>query len=193
MFFLILFLAGCEKDPKKYKQDTIIYGRITDLKTDKPIESATIYLMFRYFESIAPFVVDSVLTDIEGKYEMKFTQTQQEYLSKYGVVYKEGYNPSNVPFKSGEISETNVSLIKNSYINFHIKNITPFDSDDQIILYGFLYFGMGQSVDTVFTYPMIGGSQQEITWRVIKNNHSTYYGESIFFPSGDTVYRTIYY
>ncbi|MFM7814474.1 MAG: DUF5686 family protein, partial [Flavobacteriales bacterium] len=96
---LILFVL-LMASPFVYGQKTIVFGRVSDSLTNKPVPFCTV--VFKGTQS-------GTTTDIEGKYRM-----ETYYSSDTLMTYSMGYKPGLVRVKQGVSTEVNFNLIPTS-------------------------------------------------------------------------------
>jgi hypothetical protein len=196
------FISSCEKNPND--DDTIVFGRIIDSKTNQPIQGAVI-LRISGSRDIA-FYSDTTIvaqSDLDGKYEFKQKLTYSFDNETYTnfVAHYENYYDSYLNVKIGSINNCNIKLVKNSFLKLHIKNSMPYNADDLFSIYinsngdlSYLYNVYGANVDTTFVLIALPNYTHSIYWSAHKNNITTLQNsENIYFSSGDTIYRSIIY
>ena len=185
-----------------------MYGKLTDKETGNPIEGA------RFYYSVNNYRNSYLCTsDADGHYDFNQQLEFHDYGSEYSpydysiYIEKDNYATySGIEVLHGWIVEQNFSLTRPSYLNVHIKNNTPYDSNDIIHFTNapefyyetnksyLSYTGKGQNIDTtLFRSVNTVNVLQKLSWYVIKNNDSTYHYEYIYFASGDTVFYTVNY
>lgn len=201
---LIIFLSSaCKKDQNSSNiNDTIIFGTVVDSETGGPIEG--VQILKKYYNPNWPYSMDTsevTTTDKEGKYTLKLKMDAAEAeRTSFSAVFN-GYCYNNISYTNATINECNMRLVKWSYLKLYCKNITPYDSFDDLWIdvipaYGFDYYSMnfvGTDVDQIKVIPVIGYRTHELSWQIHKNSTNTNFHEEIYFPGGDTIYHSIFY
>lgn len=206
-----LLVAVCFSSCKKGVEDirTKVYGRITDYYSGRPIANASVKI-FAIDSRFQPFNYDTTnatITDGNGEYEMTFYGRREDYIS-YGILIKkqpEGYKISNFGgmIKKKHSNHLNFDLKGNAYLRVHIKNVTPFDNNDNIDLSAIIYtssgvgsfLGLGTKIDTsiIFSTKGQGNLYIILDWFVIKNSITHEFLDSIYCRSMDTATYNLNY
>lgn len=203
LFFIALLGYSCEKNTNG--QETIIFGRIVDSKTGEPIKDVSIYKSTHCNGGPAhDTIFTGNKTDLDGKFEMKLNLWYANYdppCYEFLFVAHPGYYDSPISAYRGAMNECNISLVKNAYLKVHIKNLTPYNASDYIYfwigsngIYGTgAYSSYGMSVDTTVIRTALPNYSHRLYWNSTKNGITTNSNQDVYFPSGDTIYYSIFY
>lgn len=200
MFFFLLILLSCNKKEQYIR--TKVYGVIKDYYSEQPIANATVGV-YRNNSFYNPYVDDTVattLTNSDGEYEIKFHARKEDGYS-YGVYVSkepEGYNESSIAtINKKHSNECNYSVKGRAWLCVHVKNISPYNEQDYIKISAWPassgHIAYGVNVDTNYFFYAKGSNDIHIGWFVKKNSIIQYYADTIYCPSLDTTYFTIYY
>lgn len=185
--------------------------------THEPIPGAKIVLsrdtnMTSWFSGNEP--LDTFTTDSKGSVTFK-VKGDTDPNHRYGV-HSYGARVANGKFcgrpdgrrliKMGKENNLIIYFIFPTWISYHVKNINPFNNNDQIcisdyysILYQPTYCVPGMSVDTTIIGPQpypsrdFGGVKVPMVYSVTKNNQTTNYRDSALLPCCDTLFTQITY
>ena len=85
-----------------------------------------------------------------------------------------------------------------AWILFHIKNVNPFDSNDNLRYGGFIEGGspqdnIGDNIDLWELRKSYGNKNIPLSWWVTKNNITNQYRDTIYSPARDTMVYEIFY
>ena len=154
LFFVITVFAGCKK-VKNNEADATIY--VKQYKTGTPIANAKILITRgRPGSGIGSSIVDSLFTDSNGKASYK--KTLDEDYMYYAEAYKENYFDTHNQQVSVSLGEkdfkTTIYMYAHSYVKLHVKNVSPFNQYDVIVISTHCYnFGLqGMAIDTSFLF-----------------------------------------
>ena len=199
LFFLaVLFGTGCYKDNPVGDHDVLWKGRILEKGTNKPVPNADIFLYEHELDGdlwggSPRILTNSYKADGEGWYQFTFND-----LAKHGyeiqVVANEYYESKKMsPNEVNGVSKMDVVLDSYAWIKFHVKNVNPYDDNDEIYI-GSSKAIVGSRVDTTFVSQEIGNAKFSFNNWVIKNKKQLVIKDSInFLPAHDTIFHEILY
>jgi hypothetical protein len=141
--FILLFslLAGgvsCKKELKK----TVVDGVVRDFTTGNPLAGVEVYLQTgenkdvdHSFENPTTFL--SAITGSDGKFHFEFKALRH---NNYALEYQkpsECYydNGAGQTINKGETNNIDIKLHSYPLLYVHVKNVTPYDVNDQICYY----------------------------------------------------------
>ena len=188
LFLLLLVFftfCGCKKINEQL-HETSVHGIVADDNTGKPIAGAIISVF-----SFDPDIVNSgkniwfTITGNDGHYEYRFHAKNKMNYTITGYKVVDCYNFHTALLKLGQVNELNMFAGSSAQIKFHIKNINPFDDNDNICKYylGSVFCLDGSNVDYTSpeaNYIYHGNTKIEIRWEVTKNGIISNYSDSIF-------------
>jgi hypothetical protein len=208
---LLLGMAQCRKDkytPFPLGKWTVIKGKVLELETKKPIPNAQILVKgcpstdFGGFSSCRP--MDTVFSQADGSYEARFLHEEATSFECQVTVhnYYSGTDLSREnPFiRYGNENTINFILEPYAWIQFHVKNIHPFDAADHILFGAGKGWGnddvscVGTQVDTFITRRIAGNQIQKISGRIERNGQNKItLNDSIYCKGHDTTFHKLYF
>jgi hypothetical protein len=195
-----LYCVSCEPNNKDIPITTVT-GRVITYGTKTPVAGATVYLQQPDANWVTT-IRDSTKTDINGKYTFKNIKEA----SAWGI-----RNPNFLATKKGyfvpefyEVVFTHSPVIDDividpiGWLKIKVKKVTPFNIHDRIAFYtkNAAPIGniIGQSSDSILTYPLKGNRKQNIMYYVeINNNKNIKYEDSMYIKGLDTTYYEVKY
>jgi hypothetical protein len=203
MLLLLLIWSSCD-DNESLSPYTVAKGIVKDAGTGTPLANATVYLIEGEWSLLSSgggysYVLDSFTTDSDGAYEFRFLD-KDDY--KYSITaskadYWDLSSAAIVPLPYQE-NIMDVHLYPFAWLNIHIKNVNPFDENDNIQYDGSWSGGnpqdnIGMAVDFYDLKKLKGNKDIELTWWVVRNNQITQFHDTIYCTGGDTTYYEIFY
>jgi len=188
----ILSISSCKKYFWKWKT---IKCEVRDYYSERPIEGATVMVVDNN-KPVGQEVLAFKDTDRNG--EVEFKVYAEEGRSSLGVVA--GKEPYFNPPKSGDKLnyETHAErknilyLLPPGYVQFHIKNVNPFDDNDFIDISGLVYYG--KNIDVLSPIKkMMAKDIVDFPVNVRKNNVDTFYTTRVIVGVLDTIIYEINY
>ena len=195
MIFSLLACA-CRKESK----NTIIFGKVTPSRSSKPLEGVSILqdVNGHFVGSVYEFDhVVLCVCDKEGNFEYCTQSAVDMYYSDCCFYTSHpSYGSKGYHFEIGAMNSFSVQLDPAWYLNVHIKNVNPFDDNDQFYLnVGYQSsFLKGSDIDTTFTLKLEPLNNATIICQYTKNNITTTLpDETIPVSDFDTVHRSYFY
>lgn len=193
ILYLILFgffvFSNCKKIKEEW-HETSVHGQVTDANTGNPIEGAIVQVGEYNPDEAKSFKnIWFTITANDGHYEYRFHAKNKMYYSISGYKVVDCYYFGSSELKLGKVNEKNMSSGSSAQLKFHVKNISSFDNNDNICLYGTGWTGSigcleGSNVDYTSpdngNYIYCGNTKIQIRWEVTKNNIITTYSDSLF-------------
>ena len=181
------FLASCHKDENL----TSIQGYVVEEGSNVrlPKKKILIYTVEAVF--LGPYsesVVDTIYSDDTGfyKWELKGDNSGRSYLAK--VIHPNYRITIPVGFYSANVAEKDIIVQPKGSIRFHIKNVNPFDSSDEIVINAFDEHLWGVNVDKTLISSSFAGNQKNSIWYIVtKNNVKKQFNDSLYIKGIDTV------
>ena len=134
IFLLLSFNFSCKKELKKTKVD----GILRDFITGNPLAGVEVYLQEYEYNQVSTFVINkstymSTVTGSDGKFEFEYRALKNK---AYGLEYQkpsECYFDYDDPYfiPNGEKTSIDWKLHSKTTLYLHIKNISPYDSNDE--------------------------------------------------------------
>jgi len=192
IFCAFLSISSCKKYFWKWKT---IKCEVRDYFSEKPIEGATVMVVDNT-KLVGQEVLAFKDTDKNG--EVEFKVYAEEGRSSIGVVA--GKEPYFNPPKSGDKLnyETHAErkdilyLLPPGYVQFHIKNVNPFDDNDEIVFGDYKY--IGQNVDVYLPiFTIKANITSSFPSAVRKNNIETFISPNVKVQPWDTLIYEINY
>ncbi|HCB63209.1 MAG: hypothetical protein A2W93_11440 [Bacteroidetes bacterium GWF2_43_63] len=209
IFLLAISVFSCKKDP-----DTItLSGRVLDPYQNIPVAGVKVTLQANgVVEGVynSSFVtIATITTNAAGEFE--FIIEESAYDSFRFLLLKDGYYSAQKTVSAGSISPEDpydevFDFPSEATLKMHIKNATPFDSNDKLIAYftnnpissfdccsstPVSYDGM--TVDTTFYCKSVGGFDLMFFKSLTKNNAVTYDSDTLHTIPGDTLEVEVLY
>lgn len=195
---LPLFWTSCDDGMLDY---TKISGIVRDAGKGTPIPDAKVILYIKEgiaFNSGPGFPIDTIISDANGYYEYVFNH-------ELGYIYsvqaeKTGYwevEPTS-DFIEGKETEVNLHIYPLAWLKIHVKNVNPFDENDNM-QYAGGWTGaspqdnFGTGVDFYDIIDVKGNKDISITWLVIRNNQMTQYWDTIYCEGHKTTEYELFY
>lgn len=196
-------LISCKKDPKTIS----LSGTVLDPYQNVPVAGVKVTLQANgVVEGVynSSFVtIGSSTTNAAGQFE--FIVEESAFDSFRFLLLKDGYYSAQKTVSAGSISpevpyNSEFEFPSEATLKMHIKNFTPFDSNDQLIAYftnnpidcfdccsatPVTYSGM--TIDTTFYCKSVGGFDLMFFNSVTKNNVVTYPTQTLHTIPGDTL------
>lgn len=200
MLFSLCF-ESCLKDNAQVDHDVVWKGRILENSTNKPIPNADIYLyeheLDNDFLSNSPRILKNIYkADKDGYYEFTYRDLVK---NGYEIQVSAGkYYTSNKIASDDRngVSKVDVLLEPYAWIKFHVKNVNPYDENDNIDINGDCLNKLliGRLQDTIYICDQIGNKPTDFVWWVEKNNTITKHRDTIpYLKAHDTTYFEIKY
>ena len=197
-----LFGTGCFKFNEPAVSQNITWkGRVLERRTNKPLAKAKIYLYSARSSGFDPLgggsgpgsIIDSFYTAANGTFSFTYFDNIANSYSLKGVA--DGYYLGEYEGTLGtrEDPRTDILLDPYAWIKFHVKNVNPFDENDELLVDNFKSI-YGMSIDTVLIKTTIGNKDfRSITW-YYKNKVKTVQIDTIpLLKAHDTTYFEIKY
>lgn len=204
---IFLLLCTCNKD-----NNNKVYGLVTDLMQEQSIEGVDVRLEVNEVTSGS---VNTTYKDIG------FTKTDNkgsylfEFESKMAITYrlsfsKEGYSPKTILINPSDVSaeyEINPKMFKPSTLKIRVRNTSPFNEQDQLILritssmndhcndccHSNLRHYTGTYVDEYIICNIVGYDTAVLDIMVEKNQNKTNSQVELFCQPNDTINYNLYY
>ena len=199
MLWVAVALASCSKSKM---ENTIAQGRILAYGSNQPVAGARVSLQgctYSWQGGGYCNIIDSTTTQSDGKYHFNFVG---ESTDNYIVFVKaDGYHKNDYLINDFHTDFTHdITLDPYSWIRLHVKNIRPFDSQDNI-RYGVTSGGtggsaidnVGKNIDLYDVQQLIGAKSHNLLWLVVKNNIQTIFRDTIYIAAHDTINYEILY
>ena len=196
MLWVAVALASCSKSKM---ENTIAQGRILAYGSNQPVAGARVSLQgctYSWQGGGYCNIIDSTTTQSDGKYHFNFVG---ESTDNYIVFVKaDGYHKNDYLINDFHTDFTHdITLDPYSWIRLHVKNIRPFDSQDNIRIVGELGGGpqdnIGTDIDKYYVRLVIGNRNNDFFWWIKKNGNTIAYGDTIYTPAHDTINYEILY
>ena len=187
IILIIVFLASCHKDENL----TSIQGYVVEEGSNirLPKKKILIYTVDAVF--LGPYsesAIDTIYSDDAGhyKWELKGDNSGRSYLAK--VIHPNYRITIPVGFYSANVAEKDIIVQPKGSIRFHIKNVNPFDSSDEIVINAFDEHLWGVNVDKTLISSSFAGNQKNSIWYIVtKNNVKKQFNDSLYIKGIDTV------
>jgi hypothetical protein len=132
---VLLVVASCDDNTPELLPHTIVKGRVLEYGTNEPVENAEVVLYERISTgafSGTDIRVDTAITNAAGQYSFQYEDSGKFGLSASAETYFEtnGIEYSNIRIK--RMNTRNITLDPVAALELHIKNVNPFDNDDNI-------------------------------------------------------------
>ena len=199
--FLLPGLSSCKKD-----NENIIHGNITELITGNPLENVRIILKANEISSGTISTSFKALaetnTDYKGDYKFEFEA--KKAVSYRLILSKVGFLPKTVDINASDYIatyEVNKKLAYSSHLKLNVRNLSPFDNDDNIKVritgsyddycsnccHSNIREFNGIDVNEIISCPVIGNDSIKIMSIVEKNQNTSVKEFKLFCPPGDTL------
>ncbi len=203
LFGVNYLLQSCEVTPiinttPTKLPHTIIEGTVTAFGTGKPVEKAMVIILEQkliLFSGGFPHALDTVYTDANGHYRYEVMEKKDYFyaLEAGGEQYFSIYHLDIPSLKPFEYNKRDLVLDPKAYIELHIKNVKPFNGNDEMIISGNWSASSnenrysGKDTDEISVRIVPGNRIQKLTFYITKNNIQTKQIDSIYCPAFDTV------
>ena len=197
---LLLSLGSCDDNTPEILPHTIVKGRVLEYGTNEPVAGAKVNLLGGEWSLGGSFgsIQDTFLTDADGYYE--FTFKPKEGYIYYLDAEKEQYWDFIPTLDFSDYKENNLDIVLDpeAYLELHVKNINPFDNNDNIRYSGFWSGGaaqdnLGVNIDFFDIKTVRGNRGVHIYWNVSKNGNSTFYEDTVYCKKHDMTSYEIFY
>lgn len=166
LFAIFLFIA-CKKN-----KPTSVSGTVVDATTSTGIANATVYLQQTENNcfSCQPGTIATYTADANGNFNFNIDGQKGH---RYSVVasatnYFNNFGTGGSSIDEHTANTITVSLNPVAWLKLHIKNTTPFDTQDRISLEYYEFYGA--SIDTSIIIKKYGNANNQIYYWVTKNN-----------------------
>lgn len=205
LVFLVLSLIiySCDEGIDPLLPYTSIEGQVLEYGTNKPIENAQVILYKRVSTgtfSGANMAVDTFLTDATGQYSFIYEGDGNLGLNAFHDTYFNRGNDIYGDHIYSKIENKNIDIILDPYalLELHIKNVNPFDENDNIRYDGDWSGGapqdnLGTNVDFHDIKEVRGNRNINIIWWVTKNGEKIEHQQNIYCKSHETTQYEILY
>lgn len=192
---MLLFLTDC----RKITRVTDVSGTVYDAVTMAPLANIKVFLLTQAEGALgagASPVMD-ISTDHDGHYSFKF-KADRNYM--YSLLATDSRHLSGQAAMDNFKDNKNVNIKLNpaAYIKLHLKNTSPFDANDLLVVKNSyaLYYGLsltGMATDTILLLQEPGNDNTLIHWSVKKNGITTYDDSTMYCAGFDTTLLDINY
>ena len=186
LVIMVLLTGAC----RKITRNTEVHGTVRDARTESIIPNAHVYLSGKVESAMGSgySTIAEAITGADGAFSFEF-KAERDYMyavSATAYNYSGGFTVID-KFKNNK-NET-ISLDPHAWVRLHVKNTSPFDSNDFINIVNFdPAFGFyGTTVDTVVVGRVHGGMNWNFQWYTTKNGVNTSSAATVFSPIFDTV------
>jgi hypothetical protein len=195
---LPIFWTSCDDGMLDY---TKISGVVRDAGKGTPIPDAKVILYIKEgiaFNSGPGFPIDTIISDANGYYEYIFNH-------ELGYIYsvqaeKTGYwevEPTS-DFINGRETEVNLHIYPLAWLKIHVKNVNPFDENDNISIAEFCENTYpqfrGRDVDNIIICEVHGNTEFNLLWWIYRNNSAgVRYEENIYCEGHKTTEYELFY
>ncbi|MBK6730354.1 MAG: hypothetical protein IPG60_05055 [Bacteroidetes bacterium] len=201
---IVIFLAAsCETSPPVSDlQNGIVNGIVSEKTTDAGIPNAIVYLLGNegggtWGGGGSPsFEIDQTVSDANGNFSFLF-----DYNGNYGYYctaiaekYFNYYNEVPVDEDKVGVNNVEVKLQPIGYLRLNLKNVIPYNESDKIAINGAITFSfVGDILDTILIFSVLGNYENFLYWGVTKNLTTIVYGDTLYCRSFDTTDFEIFY
>ena len=203
--FLIIIISISLFSCKKEEESVVVKGNIINSTTQQGESQVNIYLYGKKINGSAYnanyTLLSKTTSSSTGDYSINI---ERENIERYKIkLEKTGFFYEEKEFTQSNFNDNtyiyNKTISPASYIIINIRNAAPYDNSDYFkynIIKGYkdafeacpkLAFYEGTSVNTKKEGKIIGNQENEIEYRIIKNNEVTTGIKKIFCPINDTV------
>ena len=197
---VILSVSSCDNGSDLLPY-TIIEGKVLEYGTEEPIENAQVVLYEQTSSgtfSTSDLPIDTILTDATGSYSFQYNGRGQTGVKAFHDTY---FPISRVPYENIYYKQRNVeNIILDPYalLELHIKNVNPFDGNDNLRYDGAWSGGapqdnLGVNIDFFDTKLVRGNRGVSLVWRVIKNENTTTHRDTVYCKGHETTQYEIFY
>ena len=201
---VIMFFTSC----KKMLYETTANITLVDITTKKPIANADVYLLNRDNTSWSGPQNTSLVTHYKtnnlGKCTFVFTPEEYgwfEFAAEADGYYENDDFDNGIIQDIGKVNDMILEMHPEAYVKVYIKNISPYNSNDIIKVYGVAspsswggeHSYNGLDVDTFTISTTYGNHYRSDNYYVRKNNIETQYSYEFYCPAHDTTYYYINY
>jgi len=210
---LILIITSVFLSCKKKDNKIVITGTITDVKSGIPAANIPLSLYVNESQSGSYNnnyeLLESTTTNSDGVYKFSnpyMTAIQYQIRTESQDYFNNEFDINPQELTTDSDNTINYTLYSRSYYKIAIKNNTPYNSNDEIVLSigntdlsnpdgcGAVSIDLvGGFVDTLIQCPIYGGQTLYYSYVVTKNSISNQYTGSVYCPAGDTANATIAY
>ena len=204
ILFLCVFCFSQCKKPKEVEYK--IFGTVSNSRTNQPIENTEVKISAQIL-SAGTFnnsfqLLESQNTNSEGYYEFNiekelFNSMKVQFDKELHISYESEINPESIDPSDGiEISS---DLDPLAFVNLRVRNINPFNDEDQLVFrYTSSYFPQctccnnqyqyftGTEIDTVVSCTIVGETQLDYSYSIIRGGSSTPLSGNQFIESFET-------
>jgi hypothetical protein len=194
-------MAQCHKSNNSFIK---VSGKVLEFGSNKPIANAKVGIYEEGGVFLGPTwtkFVDSTHTDTNGFYNMEkqnIDNGSSFYISAAANKYYT-FDPTKYLVTGKGIVNNDIVLDPFAWIKVHVKNVTPFDENDRIILGNVVgeattsgdYVGRG--IDLTYINKVKGNTGLRASWTVRKNNIGKQYVDTIKIAAHDTLKYEILY
>ena len=198
---------------KKNADNTIdVSGFVTDRINSLPIENVDVLLEVKDVGgttfSNTFNQIETAKTNTNGAYEFSF---QNRNALEYRFTFsKDGYFSDQTLMNPDllfvdQVNTIDFDIYSSSYLLLNLKNNSPFNANDQVILTADLISSVvgscftniltmtGATVDTTIQCQVYGNQMVKFDYFVTKDNFTYSYTDSVFCSAGDTLTKYIFY
>ena len=197
IILLVFTLFSCRRN-REDELSTKVNITVRDRETldTLPAAEVTIFKVLRTDNSNVS-LVNQGTADNNGFYSHTFIADENYYY--YTTALSGSYLIANYEIiNRGRENNLEVKLAKPGYLAIHIKNTSPFDSNDVIDVFNSNYYLTSQifngtSIDTTIIITAYGNQANPVNWKVTKNDTTTTYNQSFNYISLDTIAFDLFY
>ncbi len=210
--FVLITALSCEKphptvNPDYLDDHTQVEGLVYVLNSNEPLQNAEVILeecVGEFLGGSSCYNEDTAYTNLLGVYSFDFIhETSTDGISGYSYevkAVKENYYPNSITIRHGWVNrDKNIELTPISWLKLHVRNIDPFDENDEVSFRGRLNNGgggtrlIGQKVDEKFLIDVPGDQALPVTWYVEKDGEGTQFWDTLMVAPHDTLAYQILY
>ena len=217
--FILLFsftLYACEKSENNYDlpDNHVVTGLVKDYKTNLPIPNAQVYILENSMGYNNYKEISKAVTGEDGRYAIntgnlipslngssfRIRYKHESYLDfvDVSIIKKRDTYPNFISLGNDPLIVNDVVLKPNAYVKINVKNVNPFDTNDNLFLeYSnsttvTSIFLEGENVDSVINYvcppPTYERPNVYLRYQIFRNNN---WSDNLFMNKplviGDTV------
>ncbi len=197
---LVLLLTRCRKDDKTTFIKTS--GKVLEFGSNKPIKNAKVGIYEEggeFLGSTWTKLVDTTRTDATGFYHFDIGDLDKGssfFISAAADKYYT-YDPNNYLVTKQEVLNNDIVLDPFAWIKVHVKNVSPFDDRDSLILGNVVgtipSIQVGKKIELNFINKVTGNRNMQADWAVRKNGIGRVYLDTIKINAHDTLNYEILY
>jgi hypothetical protein len=197
IILLVLTLFSCRRNrDEELSTKANITVRDRETLDSLPGAQVTIFKVKRTDNTLVSLVNEGT-ADNNGFYSNTFISDENYYY--YTTAQSGSYLIANYEIiNRGRENNIEVKLARPGYLSIHLKNTSPFDTNDVVNIFNSNYYltsqiFTGNSIDTTIIITAYGNQSNPVNWKVTKNDTTITYNQTFNYISLDTISFDLFY